>query len=412
MIFNKLKVMLSESTAFGLPNIFKRERIFNKLFWIIFVLLGTVSSVYFTIEAINDYFNYEIITKIESVYEQPLKFPTITICDDGTKSNETVENEEYFNNKKPWHVISKCYNLHDLLNCTNNPNNFFEIIHFSDTKDYGNCWTFNSGKNMKNETIPFLYSTIGGRDDFIQIGFKSSLRLKIFLHDVDLPPTIQYWNIHESEILINFNLSYYIVIEKTQDNKLGLPYNNCYKDVSEFDLNKTLIDYIKSLNQRYTQVNCLKLCFELDYIEKNPCNCSNTTLGNVWSDCFVGLEKHDENLCTMKYKRNFTKNSVVENCAKYCPLECDSTIYTYSMSTGQPANESTTTTTFRVFYNSLKVATISQKPKTQLFDLVSNIGGIFGLFIGLSFVSLFEIGEIFIEILISILFRNSVSAVS
>ncbi len=89
---------------------------------------------------------------------------------------------------------------------------------------------------MKNETIPVLYSTIGGRDDFIQIGFKSSLRLKIFLHDVDLPPTIQYWNIHESEILINFNLSYYIVIEKTQDNKLGLPYNNCYKDVSEFDL--------------------------------------------------------------------------------------------------------------------------------------------------------------------------------
>ena len=34
----------------------------------------------------------------------------------------------------------------------------------------------------------------------------------------------------------------------------------------------------------------------------------------------------------------------------------------------------------------------------QLFDLISNIGGILGLFVGLSFVNLFEIGEILFEI--------------
>ena len=291
----------------------------------------------------------------------------------------------------------------DILHESRNPENFFEIIKY---KDVGNCFRFNSGKNMKNETIPFLYSTIGGRDDYFEIVFEKNFGLRLFFHDFYLPPKIEFYNTHEPLALLSSDTISYIMIDKLSESKLQFPYNDCYKDVSEFDLNKTLIDYIKSLNQRYTQVNCLKLCFELDYIEKNPCNCSNTTLGTVWSDCFVGLEKHDENLCTMKYKRNFTKNSVVENCAKYCPLECDSTIYTYSMSTGQPANESTTTTTFRVFYNSLKVATISQKPKTQLFDLVSNIGGIFGLFIGLSFVSLFEIGEIFIEILISIFLRN------
>ena len=63
----------------------------------------------------------------------------------------------------------------------------------------------------------------------------------------------------------NFNLSYYIGIDKLTDNKLGLPYNNCYNDVTDFDLNKTIINYIKSKNQTYTQVNCLKLCFELEY---------------------------------------------------------------------------------------------------------------------------------------------------
>ena len=40
---------------------------------------------------------------------------------------------------------------------------------------------------------------------------------------------------------------------------------------------------------------------------------------------------------------------------------------------------------------------LSQSPKEIEFDLISSIGGICGLFIGVSFVSLFEIGEILIE---------------
>ncbi len=34
----------------------------------------------------------------------------------------------------------------------------------------------------------------------------------------------------------------------------------------------------------------------------------------------------------------------------------------------------------------------------QTFDLVSNVGGILGLFVGISFVNLFEISEILLEI--------------
>ena len=75
---------------------------------------------------------------------------------------------------------------------------------------------------MYNQSTPFLYSTIGGPDDFIEIIFKSSLRLKIFLHDVDLPPNIQYY-IFEPYIRINFNLNYYVGIDKSTENKLGLP---------------------------------------------------------------------------------------------------------------------------------------------------------------------------------------------
>jgi septal ring factor EnvC (AmiA/AmiB activator) len=40
----------------------------------------------------------------------------------------------------------------------------------------------------------------------------------------------------------------------------------------------------------------------------------------------------------------------------------------------------------------------SEIPKTEIFDFISNIGGILGLFIGCSFVTLFELAELVIEI--------------
>ena len=54
-----------------------------------------------------------------------------------------------------------------------------------------------------------------------------------------------------------------------------------------------------------------------------------------------------------------------------------------------------------VYYESLKYTLISQQPKTQLLNLIPNIGGALGLFIGISFLSFIEIIELFIEIILS-----------
>ena len=51
----------------------------------------------------------------------------------------------------------------------------------------------------------------------------------------------------------------------------------------------------------------------------------------------------------------------------------------------------------RVFYEDLRYTWINQQVKIELFGLVSNVGGILGLFIGFSFVSLMEIFEIIFE---------------
>jgi len=52
----------------------------------------------------------------------------------------------------------------------------------------------------------------------------------------------------------------------------------------------------------------------------------------------------------------------------------------------------------RMFYKDLKYILISQEPKTEKFDLAINIANILGLFLGISFLSFFEVFEILIEI--------------
>ena len=67
--------------------------------------------------------------------------------------------------------------------------------------------------------------------------------------------------------------------------------------------------------------------------------------------------------------------------------------------------ETKETTTIWINYKSLKYTHITQKKKMSMYDLISNVGGTLGLFAGVSFVSLFEITEILLEIGFIILAR-------
>ena len=62
-------------------------------------------------------------------------------------------------------------------------------------------------------------------------------------------------------------------------------------------------------------------------------------------------------------------------------------------------NVSKTFYSINVYYSDLKYLLIKQQPKIELFGLISNIGGILGLFLSFSFISLLEIFEILAEYL-------------
>ena len=61
-----------------------------------------------------------------------------------------------------------------------------------------------------------------------------------------------------------------------------------------------------------------------------------------------------------------------------------------------------------IYYEDLKYTIITQQPRSETFNLISNIGGTLGLFIGISFLSFIEILELIFEVF-AILFSNKIS---
>ena len=126
--------------------------------------------------------------------------------------------------------------------------------------------------------------------------------------------------------------------------------------------------------------------------------------------------------------KKFRKKDQIEKCSEYCPLECESINYkinNYFETTPDSGNISFTTKSnyyfhnfstydqvnkhfivLYVYYKSLGYKMILENPKTEMFNFISNIGGILGLFLGISFLSFIEIFEIIYEV-INILIFNS-----
>jgi hypothetical protein len=79
-IKTNLSEILSESSEYGVPKVFISKYFFFKIFRLAFTLFGSIFSIYFIIDSIESYLNYEVIPKIEIIDENLISFPTKTFC--------------------------------------------------------------------------------------------------------------------------------------------------------------------------------------------------------------------------------------------------------------------------------------------------------------------------------------------
>jgi hypothetical protein len=129
--------------------------------------------------------------------------------------------------------------------------------HFKSYQDlfYGQCYRFNSGLNMSNQSIPFKKLKTSGLDDGLWLAVNTKLNasevLIVHIHNHTQMPA----SIYNNRRFISEGFNTYFVIRQSYDQKLESPFNDCFKDVSHFQIDRTIINYLKS-RKRIVIVNC------------------------------------------------------------------------------------------------------------------------------------------------------------
>jgi len=139
------------------------------------------------------------------------------------------------------------------------------------------------------------------------------------------------------------------------------------------------------------------------YNQTNTCNCKINPFNDIlYIKCSYNIRNSNPftSNCTNNFIEKFQSNNPYEQCAEYCPLECDSNKIFVSLNTRELPrngniskgfdyldfktynNVSKSFFSIYVYYEDLEYVLIEQIPKIQVFDLISNVGGLFGLFLG------------------------------
>jgi hypothetical protein len=295
------------------------------------------------------------------------------------------------------------------------------------TNSYGNCYKFNSGLDWNNNKIDIKSSTNPGRQNALnfilytgkpndEYLFQKSDGIILFIHNSTTIPLTQLEGIslspgYETDIVIN----------QVEFNRLSKPYSDCIIDTSSpnsFDSNlyKSTFNSIKVYRQKF----CLQLCYQEYLIEK--CNCSDInapTLSGLDQPCATT----EKLVCAFfKYNEFYNGTNLNQKCINDCPQECFSMQYNlFKSQSGYPSifysemlvayeknsirnlstydDVKTSTLSVNIYFDDLIKTTLIEIPSKTTEQLVSDIGGLTGLCIGTSFLSIIEIFELLFEVI-------------
>jgi hypothetical protein len=448
-IKEKVYELSINSTSHGVPQALRTPHVSLKILWTLCFLALAVLCALIVIDSINEYFAYDVVTKIRINDKKTLEFPTVTICHTSPFStlkgmqllksmisNETNKNLnetnltslDYLNNKFNTGFLNALYyvknanqsedlkksmglSIQDMLFYCKFSNLECNYTNFKWHYDFlsGNCYQFNAGVDSSgNFAQPYSTSEdgeFGGLSLILFIGEAlnsfCSNGLKIFIENV---PTKL-----ENYFEIKPNSKTNIALYKVSTRKSPHPYSDC----SESD--SFIFKETQKLYQTYSQKACKELFFQKLFVE--ICFCYSTTTLNIFNSkpCLTT----DELDCATKvYQMNTEKYKWLLE----CPNECQSTSYEYTYSASEYSgeryyqefknqfniseedvlsrkfNKGKNGLILNVYFPQLKYTEVSETPKVGVISLISNIGGTLGLFLGISLLSFVEIVEIFFEI--------------
>ncbi len=177
-----------------------------------------------------------------------MPFPTISFC---------PIKPLVFDNQSLKSILSHCWDFRE-KDCRENFGSYFESF---ETGTYGTCFRYNSGRNMSGHSTEIISSNTGGINDQFGIKLQKGFGIFVIIHDPLTPPTFESENIYDDVTIVD-NANALLSIHKTIKKKLEDPFNVCYKDLSKFPLNKTIINHIlskKRYKKMFVRMNIKKL---------------------------------------------------------------------------------------------------------------------------------------------------------
>lgn len=383
----KIKDLFQSASIPCISNISKSHLLISKLTWLISFILLFAIFVMFARETSLNYFEHEVITNVDIIREEESEFPTVSFC-----INQRLNLSQF---------LEGC--IFDMQECNWSD---FEVNDFLNET----CYRFNSGRNYFGEKIPIkktsnydfqtsLMLFLSLSNDHLIDGKITPFKTSLFIQNHStLFNRDHAFNI-ESGLLIS-NGGTFITFEREFVYKLAEPFNHCVKQDTT-DYVSDLFQSFVSNNMTYLRKDCIDKCILMFMFDN--CNISD---GNI----FANLD------CVTQIFDGFRSKEIKIpfHCLNNCPDECDSIKYRIiqnnmaatSMSKSYKlamnfSDEYANNNFVAIFihYSSLEYTYSNQIAKMNTFDLISNLGGLLGLFVGMSFMTIIELIEILFELI-------------
>lgn len=451
LVLEKLTDTLELSSIHGIPNIVRKNDFkVIKIIWFVCFIISTSICGWYVQKSLSEYLNREVVSKTDIVYVDKLTFPIINICNLNLFATKEAKNHvEYLSNlikndldfmnstniygyriitnNKDQKIKNYTFNRRKfgfniseiIISCTFNLQNcsLDQDFDYYYDMNYGNCFRFNSGKNMYGENTEFK--------NVSNNGLLNSLELELFIGKAsendnylskDNGFSISINNatldsISHEGIQISAGFSTRIIVNKYFLTKVPYPYSECTNDLTSEDSYHSdtyKITFKQTKNFRYT--DCISVCYQKFLLDN--CTCQSSLFNVMYNQTVMPCYEKDPNSfeCERTYAKQFYSSKIDYKKLCDCPIECEKSGFTYSTSYAEYPTKyhsdrlktiGIIKTKFNksenisyqdlkeslarviIFYDELKETVITHDIKIKATDLISSIGGLLGLFLGL-----------------------------
>ena len=362
----------SSLTIHGL-NWFITGNILEKLVWSPSILGVLIFSIYMINEYVKHYLSFDIRTEIRYEENPSVILPTIVFCLSRSVANMMI-----------------CYqnsSLHDHYPCDLNYTNGMKLDYWNSSnatwlpigKDLGHgCRAINVDKSMSltgiQELVAIRLQSNLSASEQLEIGFLSHEEFQIRKDQV---PMINFFY---GNVLFLKPAYYALYVSQTRMERLPHPYpSNCS---NEHQTPNPISEY-------YTHSACYKVCLMNRYLEQ--CGDVPDFFQKYYSNSSDdNWQTRDNRNCLNRVLKYFNLGSC------HCPLACDETIYKVQDEKVADAPKNESYWEFYFYIADRKVTHIHEVPDYTIADVLGAAGGILGLAIGASILSVVELIVVFI----------------